>query len=124
MSAPVVRNDESPRSFSAFIAEIERGALNDDLSTELQQLVAALRDHAAAFGMKAVKGSLTLTLNLTLDRGLIELTPVVKVKTPDEKRNRAIYWPTDGDNLSPQNPNQLALPGLRTVGAEPEMRSA
>ena len=124
MSGSLSRSDEPPRSFAAFIAEIEKGALNDDLSTELQRLVATLRDHLAASGGKVAKGALTLTLNLTLDRGLIELVPAIKIKTPDTRRDRAIYWPTDGDNLSPQNPNQLALPGLRAVSPEPEIRSA
>ena len=123
-SSPVRRIDEPARSFANLLIEIESGKLNDDLSAELQRLVATLRDHLAAFGGKKVKGSLTLKLDLTLDRGAVDLIATLKVKEPDAPRDRSLFWPSTGDNLLPHNPDQLELKGIRAVPGSGETRSA
>lgn len=124
MSRGVPRRGEEPRAFNQVLVEIEAGRLHDELSRQLQALVATLRDHQAASGAKKSKGRLSLHLDLTLERGIAIIAADIAVKTPKLGRDHSIFWPTEGDNLSPENPRQYALPGVRVVDDAHDVRSA
>jgi hypothetical protein len=98
------------RAFHQFIQMVEDGRLNGDLTDELRNLNAAMNDFAHAYGSKC-KGSLTLKLDFTLDKGIFEITSDYKVQTPKAKRDRTIAWSTANNEFTPQNPRQMNLFG-------------
>ena len=92
--------------FPTLLGHFEQGRLADDLRKAVTEVVAAL--HADNAG-QAPKGSITMTIALKLDDGLIEARADIKTKLPPVKRGRTMFWATPENNLSPVNPRQHAL---------------
>ncbi|CUW39701.1 conserved protein of unknown function [Magnetospirillum sp. XM-1] len=114
---------EEPRSFSTFIAMLEDGKLNADLSEALRDLNAAMNDHVIAFGGKP-KGKMVISIDFTLEKGVFDIVADFKVAEPKVKRDRSIAWSTPGNNFSPENPRQMQLFGrVRDVTGDREVRS-
>lgn len=108
---------ESPMPFHMLLARIEGGVLHAELSEQLNDLNGELATLAAQNGKS--KGSITLKLSLTHQRnGMVEVTADVKKDSPKIPRESSVYFVTEGNNLSVENPKQPNLP-LRSVG-EPQ----
>lgn len=101
------------RTFGAFIGAVEYGKLHGELTEALRTLNKTLCDHAAEFGGKA-KGSLSLTIDLTLNGGLFEISADYKTKLPKAKRDRSVMWTTPNGDFAVSDPRQPRLP-LRDV---------
>jgi len=107
------------RSFAHLLQALDEGAVHGDASEELHKLNTALRKHAESFTM--AKGSITLTLNLTCERGgTVDVSADIKIKAPRASRAKTILWMTPGGHLSTSNPRQLELGvGPRSVPNAP-----
>lgn len=109
---------ESAKPFTTILAQLEGGALHEDLSDMVRDLSAKMSEYAANNG--EAKGALTLTLSFKLDRGgVMDVVADAAVKAPKFKREKSLFWLTPGNNLSPENPRQTSLP-LRSVSPAPE----
>ncbi|OGR09707.1 MAG: hypothetical protein A2341_14960 [Deltaproteobacteria bacterium RIFOXYB12_FULL_58_9] len=63
-----------------------------------------------------VKGGFTITVDYTLDRQLsLIVTAEAKIKAPKKPKASAALWTTADGMLTPQNPRQPSLPGIRDV---------
>lgn len=100
------------QSFNMLIAGIEEGQFNTDISNELQDLVRDLNERIG-LGIKGV-GTVTVTINLLANKGVIEVTGDFKVKVPKMPRGRSIFHIAGGRFLSRRDPRQPDLP-LRAV---------
>jgi hypothetical protein len=110
----VSAKDEGPRGFSPILVQVDDGQLHDELSAELQKLVAQCRAYSDRY-LRPGKG--TLTLNLTLiatGNGTVSVQGDVKTKPPKGKRAGSMFFVTPGNNLSVENQRQQKLP-LREV---------
>ena len=101
-------------TFSDFIRMLEHGDLHQELGGNLQEIAAALENHAMENGGLA-KGKLTLTLDFKLEKGIYEISAKPKVTLPEPKRSRTIAWGTPENFFSPQDPKQLVMFGVRKV---------
>lgn len=107
--------EEGPRSFAHQIATMCNGATNIEASQELHDLLLALRAEAAA-RRKNVKGVFKLELHIEVnDDDVVAVAPSIKSKCPEPRRATSIMWLTAGGNLTPENPRQQELPGVREV---------
>lgn len=114
-SPPNEKLEESSRSFSVLLPMLEEGTLNSELTEEVRNLVAKLRDHRTNTG-RIAKGKVTLTIDFALGSdGTFDVTGDFTVKSPKPVRSRTVLWATEGNNLVPQNPAQPELPGVRKV---------
>ncbi len=104
------------RNFSQLVASLEDGQLNTDASTKLEELVRVLNDALHA-GQK-VSAGLTVSVKMTADRGLIEVTADIKTKLPPDVRRRTMLFITNSRFLSKRDPHQPDLP-FRTVAVGP-----
>lgn len=112
---------EGARSFAVTLQQIGEGTLHSELSKQLQALVSDCTNYASLYEVKG-KGSLTLTIALAADpNGTVTVAGEVKTKAPKMKPRGSIFWATKGNNLSPENPRQGKLPGIREV-APPSVR--
>ena len=102
-------HDGTQRSFSQFLAEIEDGQLHHELTEALGDLVRVLMEHRPAKGTGRVKGTLNLSLTLTVDRNVCEVAGDFKVAKPRAPRGRSIFWPTDDGRLSRYDPRQQTM---------------
>ena len=105
---------EGPKPFTASLAMIEGGQFQHDAALELRDLCAALSEHHAQHGK--AKGTMTITLNLHMESGVLQVDADVKVKAPKLKREKTVFWLDESNNLSQQNPKQLSME-LRRVPA-------
>jgi hypothetical protein len=108
--------DTSVGGFVKVISTMQDGTLERELTEQLSDIVAALTDQARERGGKP-KAKLALTLIFTLDSGMVEVTGDVKVTQPKPVLGKSIFWPTNDNQLSPENPRQLEMP-LRDVAVE------
>lgn len=108
-------DDTVVRPFADFLREQSKGALHEELSVGLHDLVEAVTATGRA-------GSITLTLKIkpatkgNTDSLLVAENVTVKAPTPD--RGESIFFVDDNGNLSRRNPSQPELP--LAVVSEPE----
>lgn len=101
------------RSFSTFLANVESGALNHDLSRSLETAVAAIQNAYLTAGGKPV-ATITLVLGLRMDSGHVQVGAKIDSKLPKPPRGTSIYYPTPDHTLSVSDPKQTSL-ALREV---------
>jgi hypothetical protein len=102
------------KNFSTLLTALEDGQLNSDLSNELEDAVRELQD-AIDRGVKR-KVTVSVTIDLSADRGVIEVSGKYKVKVPDKTRHRTLMFVHAGKYLSRQDDRQINLP-LRVADA-------
>ncbi len=100
------------KNFSTLLVNLEEGQLNNDLSDELENAVRELQE-AIDRGVKR-KVVVTVAIELSADRGVIEVSGQYKVKVPPKTRRRTLMFVHAGKYLSRQDDRQGDLP-LRTV---------
>lgn len=96
--------DRNAKSFATFLASIEAGTINDDLSRKLRDLIGDMSNHAADYG--AAKGKLQITIDFALDEKVMSVSTDVKVTPPKDKKGKDIFWITPENDLSRQDPRQ------------------
>lgn len=101
------------RAFATLVGDLEDGALHDELSRAVPEIVAQLHDILVQQGGKP-KAKLTLTLGFVLDSGVIEVKGEVKVALPELRRGKTIFYATPDNSLTRRHPKQQELP-LRDV---------
>lgn len=102
-------SDKNLNSFNQFLSSVDYGNVHDQLTEKLQAVVADLTQHKIDFGGKP-KGSLTLKLDFVLDDKLMEVHPDIKTKTPEAKHGKSMYFVTQDNKLSREDPRQHKLP--------------
>jgi hypothetical protein len=109
--------EEGARSFAHFVQHVGEGEPHAEISEQLHELVKSLQSESVG-GDRVVKGSLTLTFNLTMKpSGFVEVKHDVKVKKPTRVRTEAVMYVTAGGNLALENQKQQGLP-FREVGGK------
>jgi hypothetical protein len=99
------------KPFADVLREIRAGQVADQAATDMQHLVAAVREHGK-------KGTLTLTITVEPMKGNEDALAVsgdVALKAPKAAPKAAIFFADDDGNLLRDDPRQVALPGLRRV---------
>jgi hypothetical protein len=99
-------------SVGLLLDQLEDGQLSYELTEELRELAAKIREVAAANGGKA-KGELTLKLNLSLDGEAFHIGSSFKAKAPELPRRRSIMWQDESGNFSRFPPRQTQMFGVR-----------
>lgn len=98
-------SEAQPKSFGVILAQLEGGAFNDQLSREVQGLIADMSDHAKVYGGSA-KGKISLSIDVTLDKGVFEISAEKKITAPKERKSKSIFWADKDNNLTEENPRQ------------------
>lgn len=105
---------EPVKPFNSILATLEGGVLHDHLSDTVHEAIEKLEEHAESYGK--ARGRVTLTLDFTLDGGLLTILGDVSTKLPRASRRPTVAWVSPGNNVSFANPKQPDLP-LRSVPA-------
>lgn len=104
-----VDREEGPRSFSAFLRQVDGGSFESELASELHKMNEELQQIASSTMSKA-KGELTIVLRFShLPNGQVDINTDLKTKLPKIQRARSVFWVTRGFNLTPTNPRQESL---------------
>lgn len=107
------------KTFSQSVDMLRYGTLGEELTKELNALVAVCTD-------KQKVGELTLTLKLKPGKGgQIEVFDEIKVKAPKAERPSSIVFATVENNLVTEDPRQrkLDLRQVENTGQPPALRN-
>lgn len=104
--------------FADILITLDKGRTHSELSTKLQQLVAAVAETGK-------KGSLSVSLTIAPSKSEapFEVLESVVLKLPAPTRRASLFYADDDMNLVRKDPNQMALP-LRDISADPSVRKA
>lgn len=95
------------RECTQIIGTIERGDAAHGLTNEIDKTLKALQE--AAGEKRSVKGSVTMTLNFSLEGQNMEIEAVITSKLPKVKRPRTFMFLTQNAELSLEHPTQGSL---------------
>ena len=99
------------RTFAEFVAGLEYGELNLQLSEQLRHIAAHLHDYLKDNGGSKAKAKLTVTFDFTLKDNLFEILADHKTKLPEAGRPRSVAWATPDNFFAWQDPKQLTMFG-------------
>jgi len=103
------------RTADQILAMLDNGDFLQNFLAEHAELIIAMHTHQMNHGGK-VKGKVTLSLAYTLDKQLtMNIEGDVKFDKPKAPKASATLWTTADGALTPQNPRQPSLPGIRDV---------
>src|SRR5690348_3352491 len=102
--------------FPAVLAQLRKGALGNELTEHLEQIVA---------GVVSVGKAGTLTLKLTIKPAarrsdMVVIEDAITVKAPEPDRPGSFFFATEDGGLAREDPNQTALPGVLRPVADAE----
>lgn len=93
------------RRFTETLSLLDRGAFESKCNAALTEALDNLVNQPTEKG----KASISVTLDLTYDKGMLQVMPSLKSKLPEAERSGAtIFWPHEGA-LSTQHPSQIDL---------------
>lgn len=99
-------NDRPIRKFIEVIGLLNRGKFSERLDQEMAEAIRTLEVQPNDQG----KATITVTVELAYQGGMLQMTPKVKAKLPEGQGfNATPFWTVDGDALSVQHPNQMDM---------------
>lgn len=108
------------RTADQILAMPDSGDFLAQFMADHQKLILEMHQAQMDQGGK-VKGGFTITVDYTLDRQLsLAVTAEAKIKLPKKPKASASLWITAEGMLTPQNPRQPSLPGIRDVTPGPQ----
>lgn len=109
--------DRRVRPFAGWLQELRRGALHDEVSVALNDVVEAVQ-------MYRKPGSITLTFNIKPvgAKDNVMVSDDVKVKLPGPDRPEALFFVDEEFNLTRSDPRQMEIPAVREVLREPDAK--
>lgn len=97
------------RDFNTLVGLFDRGALAAETNAKLADLVQILNEQGAVNPKKKIKGSITVTIDLSLQNDIVSLAGVVSVKKPKEDPRSTMLWITKDGSLSNEHPTQIDM---------------
>jgi hypothetical protein len=97
------------------LARPDNGDFLEDFLTQHSDMLIKMQEFQMNNGGK-VKGKFTITVDYTLDKQLtMQVQAEAKFTLPKKPKATAALWTTADGKLTPQNPRQPSLPGIRDV---------
>jgi hypothetical protein len=99
------------RPFDEILRAINNGQLNDDLTDEMTEVIAAIRKTGRA-------GKISVTLSLFprgSDNSQMEVRPSIKGVAPEMERRISLFYVNSDDGLQRDDPLQIPLAGITSV---------
>lgn len=106
------------RDAQTIIGLLEGGDFANDLSTEITDALAKLKEMAGNRPKAKVKGKLKVMFHMTVEQGTVTIETEILPDLPKKPRGSSFYWVTDDGSLSPEHPQQTDMfSGPRSVPA-------
>lgn len=101
------------QGFAEFLNALDYGAIADEATHELNELV-----HACTETGKAGEITLVIKIKPVGANGQVELASDVRTKKPKAARGKSLMFATPDNNLQREDPRQRSLDGVKTVDEE------
>lgn len=98
------------RDAQTIIGMLEGGELAAQLSADITETLAKLKELGDVMGKKAkVKGKVVLALDFEMEAGAVTVSASIDTKVPKAPRGTSYYWVTDDGSLSTEHPQQTDM---------------
>lgn len=97
------------RDSQTIIGALEGGEAAAELSREITETMAKLKELAGNRPKNKVKGSVTLKLDIEVEAGTATITANIESKRPKPIRGSSFYWVLDDGSLSTEHPQQTDM---------------
>ncbi|WP_280245546.1 hypothetical protein [Nocardia abscessus] len=100
------------RPFADFLTDLRRGAVHEEASQALHDLIAAVEETRKA-------GRLTITFEVSIQKGtdMLAIKDSVATKTPRLDRPTSLWFVDRHGNATRRDPSQMEIPGMRVVSS-------
>jgi hypothetical protein len=102
------------KAFAVFIQDLRDGRAHAELSGQLEELIAKVRETGKAGGITLKIKIKPATRGGDVDK--VTITDAITVDLPKPERGEDFFWVTDNNDLSRNHPRQQTLE-LREAGA-------
>jgi hypothetical protein len=99
------------RDAQTIIGALEGGEAAAELSKEITETLAALKEQTGGRAKAKVKGSVTLKLDIEVEGNNATITADIQSKRPRPVRGSSFYWVLDDGSLSTEHPQQMNMFG-------------
>jgi hypothetical protein len=99
------------RDSQTIIGSLENGEAAAELSRELTETLAKLKELAGDRPKNKIKGSVTLKINIEVEAGTATLTVDIESKRPKPVRGSSFFWVLDDGSLTTEHPQQIDMFG-------------
>ena len=97
------------RDSQTIIGALEGGEAAAELSREITETLAKLKELSGDRPKSKVKGSVTLKLEIEVENGTAVITADITSKRPKPVRGSSFYWVLDDGSLSTEHPQQTDM---------------
>jgi len=97
------------RDAQTIIGALENGEAAAELSKEITETLAALKEQGGGRPKAKVKGSVTLKLDIEVEGNSATITADIQSKRPKPVRGSSFYWVLDDGSLSTEHPQQMNM---------------
>lgn len=108
------------RDFNTLTSLIDRGAGMREVNDKLDDVIETLAAAAAENPKKKIKGSVSVTVEIAVEKGIATISLVSAAKKPKEDPRSTLLWLTAEGELSNEHPTQIDMfpRGVRREEAE------
>jgi hypothetical protein len=99
------------RDAQTIIGALEGGDAAAELSREITETLAALKEQTGSRPKAKAKGKVILTLEIEVEAGAATITADIVSKRPKPVRGSSFYWVLDDGSLSTEHPQQMNMFG-------------
>ena len=108
--ADVIPPNPNNHSLTDILNKIGRGDLRRLLDQRSAETFAILHKLSLQNPDSKIKGSITLSLKLSVEGGVADIVPEISTKVPQKETvQKSVYWLTPEGKLSTQHPQQTNL---------------
>jgi hypothetical protein len=97
------------RDAQTIIGALEGGEAAAELSKEITETLAALKELGGGRPKAKIKGKVTLTLDIEVEGNSATITADIASKRPKPVRGSSFYWVLDDGSLSTEHPQQMNM---------------
>lgn len=95
------------RDAQTIIGALEGGELAQELSSQITDALAKLKEQAGNRPKVKAKGKVVLTLDIEVEQGAATITGNIEAKVPKPARGSSFFWVLDDGALSTEHPQQM-----------------
>jgi hypothetical protein len=88
---------------------LEGGQLASDMSDEIRETLAELKEAAGDRPKSKAKGEVRLTLKFVVEQGITTIEADITSKRPKPLRSSTVAWVLDDGSLSTEHPKQINM---------------
>lgn len=104
------------RDAAVILPLLDRGEVVAELSRVLNETLRAMVEQSADRPKVKIKGKVSLTLDLVMESGAVQITADIAAKAPKPPRGTSFFWTTPEGELTTEHPTQIDMFGLRAFG--------